>query len=144
VTAVTGQLDWSIVPPAIPSEYATFHDDGSMTIQRMPLVRNFDLTGDGITIDTIVKGTLYADLDPTLSGPLYGPLVVTKKIKGREIVIFEGRFFGRAIVLHTIGQIILHGRGQFAGVTIAVAFDEIGANSEIFTLTGHLFDPCDD
>jgi hypothetical protein len=59
-------------------------------------------------------------------------------------VLFEGRFFGRAVGGLSSGQIILHGRGHFAGVTIAVSFLETGANTEIFTLTGHLFDPCCD
>lgn len=144
VTAVSGQSDWSILPPAIPSEYVTFHEDGSVTIQRMPLVGNFDLTGEGITIDATIKGILNADLDPTFSGPIYGPLVVTRKINGREIVIFEGRFFGRAAGGLSSGQILLQGRGHFAGVTIAVSFLETGANTETFVLTGHLFDPCGD
>jgi hypothetical protein len=144
VTAVTGQSDWLIVPPAIPSEYVTFYEDGSAAIKRMPLAGNFSLAGDDTAIEGIIKGTLNADLDPTLSGPIYGPLVVTKKIKGREIVLLEGRFFGRVNGLLASGQILLHGRGQFAGVTIAVSFLETGANTEIFTLTGHLFDPCGD
>jgi hypothetical protein len=144
VTAVTGQSDWSIVPPAIPSEYVTFHEDGSAAIKRMPLAGNFSLAGDGTTLDATIKGILSADLDPTLSGPIYGPLVVTKKIKGREIVIFEGRFFGRVNGLLASGQIILHGRGHLAGTMIVVSFLETGANTETFVLTGHLFDPCDD
>ena len=43
VTAVTGQSDWSIVSVVIPSEYVTFHDDGSATIERMPLAGKFVL-----------------------------------------------------------------------------------------------------
>lgn len=140
VIAVTGQSDWSIVPPAIPSEYVTFHEDGSATIENMPLAGNLSLTGDGATISALAKGVLNADLDPTLSGPIYGPLVVTKPIKGREVVIFEGRFFGRVNGLLASGQIILHGRGPNAGVTIAVSFLETGANTEIFDLAGHLID----
>lgn len=140
VTAVTGQSDWSIVPPAIPSEYVTFHEDGSATIDRMPLAGNFALTGDGVNIIAIIKGTLNADLDPTLSGPIYGPLVVTRESDGKEKVIFTGSFFGRVNGLLASGQIILRGRGEFAGQTIVVSFLETGANTEVFVLTGHLFD----
>jgi len=140
VIAVIGQSDWSIVSVVIPSEYVTFHDVGSATIERMPLVGKFVLTGDGVAIDATIKGVLSADFDPTLSGPISGPLVVTQKIRNREAVIFDGRFFGRANGLLASGQMILQGRGQYAGVTIAVSFLETGANTEVFDLTGHLFD----
>lgn len=140
VTVVTGQSDWSIVPPAIPSEYVTFHEDGSATIERMPLAGNLALTGDGTPLDATIKGILSADLDPTLSGPIYGPLVVTRQRNGRDKVIFTGSFFGRVTGLLASGQIILRGRGEFAGQTIVVSFLETGANTEIFVLTGHLFD----
>jgi len=141
VIAVTGQSDWSIIPPVIPSEYVTFHEDGGATIKNMPLAGNLLLTGDGTSIRAVAKGILDADLDPTLSGPIYGPLVVTKEVRGREVVIFEGRFFGRVNGLLASGQILLHGRGLNAGVTIAVSFLETGANTEVFDLTGHMFDP---
>ena len=140
VIAVTGQSDWSIVQVAIPSEYVTFFEDGSAAIQDMPLAGNFSLTGEGTTINATIKGILNADLDPTLSGPIYGPLVVTQKIKGRECVIFEGRFFGRVNGLLASGQMLLHGRGHYAGQLIALSFLETGANTETFVLTGHLFD----
>jgi hypothetical protein len=140
VTAVTGQSDWSILPPAIPSKYVTFYADGSATIKRMPLVGNFALTGDGLAIDATIHGILSADLDPTLSGPIYGPLVVTQRIRGKDKTIFTGNFFGRVNSLLASGQIILGGHGEFAGVTIVVSFLETGANTETFVLTGHLFD----
>ena len=140
VTAVTGQSDWAIVPPAIPSEHVTFHEDGSTTIDRMPLAGNFALTGDGVNIIGIAKGILTADLDQTLSGPIYGPFIVTRESQGKEKVIFTGSFFGRVNGLLASGQIILRGRGEFAGQTIVVSFLETGANTEVFVLTGHLFD----
>ena len=111
-----------------------------MIAPRLPLVGNFALTGDGVAIGTTIKGVLSANLDPTLSGPIYGPLVVTQKIRNREAVIFEGRFFGRVSGLLASGQMILQGRGHFAGVTIAVSFLETGANTETFVLTGHVLD----
>ena len=70
-----------------------------MIAPRLPLAGNFALTGDGVAIGTTIRGVLSANLDPTLSGPIYGPLVVTQKIRNREAVIFEGRFFGR-VSLH--------------------------------------------
>ena len=140
VAAVTGQSDWSIVPVVIPSDYVTFYDDGSATIARMPLAGNFALTGDGAAINGVVKGILSADLDPTLSGPIYGPLLITQESHGKEKVIFTGSFFGRVNGLLASGQIILRGRGEFTGQTIAVSFLETDANTEVFVLTGHLLD----
>ncbi len=140
VVAVTGQSDWSIVPPAIPSEYVTFHEDGGATIKNMPLAGNLLLAGDGASVGGLARGILNANLDPTLSGPIYGPIVVTREVRGRDVVIFEGRFFGRVNGLLASGQILLHGRGPNAGMTIAVSFLETGANTEVFDLTGHLFD----
>jgi hypothetical protein len=138
--AVTGQSDWSIVPPAIPSEYVTFHDDGTVTIERLPLAGVFSITGDGTGLEATIKGVLSADLDPTLTGPIYGPLLLTQTVKGREVVIFEGRFFGRVDNLLASGLILFHGRGHYTGVTIAVSFLETGNNTETFILNGHWYD----
>jgi hypothetical protein len=54
----------------IPSKYVTFYDDGSATIERMPLAGNFAWTGDGAAINATITGILSADLDPTLSRPI--------------------------------------------------------------------------
>jgi len=140
VVAVNGQSDWHILPPAIPSEYVTFHPDGRVTMQDMPLAGNFALTGDGVSIQGVVTTTLSADLDPTLSGPIYGPGVVTQNIGGKEKIIFKGEFFGRAYGLLATGQILFHGIGEYAGTTIALSFQETEANNEVFILTGHLMD----
>ena len=140
VAAVSGQSDWSIVPPAIPSKYVTFFQDGSARIRKMPLKGNFSLTGGGSMIEGTASGVLDADFDPTLSGPIYGPFMVTQQKNGKDKVIFTGSFFGRANGLLASGQIVLRGRGEFAGQTIVVSFLETGANTEVFVLTGHLFD----
>lgn len=140
VVAVTGQSDWSILPPAIPSEYVTFHEDGRVTMRSMPLTGLFSLLGNGVNLGGTAHGILNADLDPTLSGPIYGPISVTRKVKGKDKVIFKGSFFGRVNSLLASGQILLEGKGEYAGVTIVVAFLETGANTETFVLNGHLLD----
>ena len=140
VNVVTGQCDWSIVPPAIPSKYITFYQDGSAAIRKMPLKGNFSLVGSGVMIEGTASGVLDSDLDPTLSGPIYGPMVIAQQKNGKEKVIFSGSFFGRVNGLLASGQIVLRGRGEFSGQTIVVSFLETGANTEVFTLVGHLFD----
>jgi len=140
VIAVAGQSDWWILPPAIPSEYVTFHPDGSVTMRDMPLAGNFEMDGDGVSIQGVITGELNADLDPTLSGPIYGPVVVTQTIEGKEKIIFKGEFFGTVTALLASGQVVFHGVGPYAGTRVASSFQETEANSEVFTYTGHLLD----
>jgi hypothetical protein len=140
VVAVEGQSDWWILPPAIPSKYVTFHPDGSVTMRDMPLAGNFEMHGDGISIQAVISGELNADLDPTFSGPIYGPVVVTQTVKGKEKIIFKGQFFGTVNSLLASGQLLLRGVGQYAGTTVATSFQETEANSELFLHTGHLLD----
>jgi hypothetical protein len=140
VVAVSGQSDWWILPPEIPSDYVTFLPDGGLTIQNMPLVGNFSLAGEGTTVTGVISGILDANLDPTLSGPITGPLVVTVSHNGIDHIAFEGEFFGRVNGLLASGQMILNGRGHYAGKTIALSLLETGPNTELFDLTGHLID----
>jgi hypothetical protein len=138
VTAVSGQSDWSLV--SIDPAYIT-SDGTSITIRDMPLAGRFALAGDGTVVEATIKGILDADLDMSGTGQIYGPLVLTQRVRGHEVPIFHGRFFGRTDQWLASGQILLHGRGRFAGMTIAVSFVETGPDTETFTLTGHLFDP---
>jgi hypothetical protein len=80
VVAVTGQSDWSLIP--IDPKYITADEDG-ITIRRMPLAGLFTLSGDGLSLDAIIKGMLNADLDLTGTGSIYGPLVLTQKLRGQ-------------------------------------------------------------
>jgi hypothetical protein len=137
---ITGQSDWSIIPPQIPSEYVTFHPDGGLTIKDMPLKGNFHLNGDGIDLDAFAWGVLNAEIDANLNGPIHGPFTVTQVIKGKEKIIFQGVFFGSVTELRASGQIVLQGRGHCAGLSIAVSFLETDNNTEVFTLTGEMFD----
>jgi hypothetical protein len=137
---VIGQSDWLIIPPQIPSEYVTFHPDGGLTIKDMPLKGNFHLTGDGVELEGFGLGILNAEIDADLNGPIYGPLTVTEVIKGKEKVIFQGAFFGTVTQLRASGQIVLQGRGHCAGMSIAVSYLETDNNTEVFNLTGDLFD----
>ena len=140
VIAVSGQSDWWILPPEIPSEYVTFLPDGGLTIQNMPLRGNFSLAGEGSTIVGVMSGILDANLDPTLSGPIKGPLVITVIENGKSHIAFEGEFFGKANGLLASVQMILNGRGHYAGKTIALTVLETGPNTELFDMTGYLID----
>jgi hypothetical protein len=140
IVAVTGQSDWSLLPPQIPSEYVTFHEDGGLTILDMPLRGLFHVSGEGVDIQAEGSGILTAILDPTLSGPIFGPLTVTQEVKGKDKVIFQGKFVGKVTGLLASGEIFLEGRGHFAGVTIVVSFLETGANTEVFDLTGYVLE----
>ena len=140
VIAVSGQSDWWILPPEIPSEYVTFLPDGGLTIQNMPLIGNFSLAGEGTAIVGVMSGVLDANLDPTLSGPITGPLVITVTENGKSHIAFEGEFFGRVNGLLASVQMILNGRGHYAGMTIALSVLETGPNTELFDMTGYLID----
>jgi hypothetical protein len=137
VLAVTGQSDWSLIQ--VDPNYITVGADG-ITIRRMPLAGQFALRGDGLALDATIKGILDADLDLAGTGSIYGPLVLTQNVKGHDVPVFKGRFFGRTDTWLASGLILLHGLGRFEGVTIALSFLETGPNDEVFTLTGHLFD----
>jgi hypothetical protein len=138
--SISGQCDWSIIPPEIPSEYVTFHPDGGLTIQDMPLKGNFLVTGDGVELEGLALGVLNAEIDANLNGYIQGPFTVVQLIKGKEKIAFQGEFFGTLAELRSSGQIVLQGRGHCAGLTVVVSFLETGNSSEVFTLTGDLFD----
>lgn len=139
VAPVTGQSDWSILGPQIPSEYVTFGLD-SITIREMPLKGNFHVSGEGVEITAIGSGILSADLDLIGTGSIWGSIVVAETVKGKEKVIFKGGFVGSTLGLLASGEIVLEGRGHYAGITIVVSFLETEPNSEVFILNGTLVD----
>lgn len=138
VTAVSGQSDWSLIP--VDPKYIT-SDGIRIMIRGMPLAGLFHLGGAATSLDATIHGVLSADLDMTGTGQIYGPLVLTQNLQGKDIPAFEGRFFGRTDTWLASGQILLQGRGCYAGVTIALSFLETGPDTETFHLNGHLFDP---
>jgi hypothetical protein len=137
VAAVAGQSDWSLL--TLDPSYITT-DGISITIRDMPLAGRFNLMGDDVAIEGTIHGILDADLDMNGTGPIYGTLVVTQSIRGKEKKTFDGRFFGRTNGWLASGQILLQGRGHSAGTTIIVSFLETGPDTETFLLNGHLFD----
>jgi hypothetical protein len=137
---ISGQSDWLIVPPVIPSEYVTFHPDGGFTIKGMPLKGNIHLSAAGFDVEGFAYGILDAEIDANLNGPIVGPMSITEVINGKEKVVFDGAFFGSVAQLRASGQIVFEGRGHYAGMTISVSLLETDNNSEIFTLTGALLD----
>ena len=106
----------------------------------MPLKGNFLVTGDGIELEGFASGVLNAEIDANLNGAIHGPFTVTQLIKGKEKVIFQGAYSGTLTELRASGQIVLQGRGHCAGSSIVVSFLETDNNTEVFTLTGDLFE----
>jgi hypothetical protein len=136
--AVTGSMDWSIVPPNLPA-YVIPGTDGDLYLRNMPLVGRFQLTGERVSIDAKLSVQLSGELDATGTGVLWAPAIVTATIGGVKTIIFEGPATADTVGLVSVGEAALRGRGPYEGSTLEFTFEEIEpGNSDTYTVKGQL------
>lgn len=136
--AVTGNFDWSIVPPNL-TVYIIPGTDGDLYLRNMPLVGAFNLTGDKVSLQAKLSVQLSGELDATGTGVLWAPAVITATVEGVKTIIFEGQATADTVGLVSIGKATLSGRGPYEGKKLEFTFEEIGpGNSDTYTLKGQL------
>ena len=136
--AVTGNFDWSIVPPNL-TAYIIPGTDGDLYLRNMPLVGAFNLTGDKVSIQAKISVQLSGELDATATGVLWAPSVITATVEGVKTIIFEGQAKADTVGLVSTGKATLSGRGPYEGQQLEFTFEEIGpGNSDTYTLKGQL------
>ncbi len=137
-TTVTGNFDWSLVPPNL-GPHLTPGTDGDLYLRHLPLAGKFTLTGTGVALDAKIHVDLNGELDTTGTGVMWGTTVINAVIDGVKTLIFEGAGSADTVGLVSIGKMTLSGRGPFAGSKLEFAFEEIGpGNSDTYTLKGQL------
>lgn len=137
-TAVTGNFDWSLVPPNL-GPYLIPGTDGDLYVRHLPLAGKFTLAGKGVALEAKIHVDLNMELDVTGTGVVWGTTVITATIDGAKTIIFEGSGSADTVGLVSIGTMTLSGRGPFAGRRLEFTFEEIGpGNSDTYTLRGQL------
>lgn len=137
-TAVTGNFDWTLVPPNL-GAYLIPGTDGDLYLRHLPLAGSFTLTGKGVALNAKIHVDLNGELDVTGTGVLWGTTVITATMDGAKTIIFEGSGSADTVGLVSIGKMSLSGRGPFADSKLEFTFEEIGpGNSDTYTLKGQL------
>ncbi|MCZ7634729.1 MAG: hypothetical protein M5U12_00815 [Verrucomicrobia bacterium] len=136
--AVTGNFDWSIVPPNL-GPFITPGTDGDLYLRHLPLVGNFTLAGKGVALDAKIHVDLNGELDGTGTGVVWGTTVITATIGGAKTIIFQGSGSADTVGLVSVGTMTLSGRGPFADSKLEFTFEEIGpGDSNTYNFQGSL------
>lgn len=137
-TAVSGNFDWSIVPPNLGPSIIP-GTDGDLYLRHLALVGRFTLNGKGVAIDAKIHVDLSGELDPSGTGVVWGPGTITATIDGVKTIIFEGQGTANEVHLVAVGKMSLTGRGLYEGTQLELAFEEIGpGDSNTYTFKGAL------
>lgn len=137
-TAVTGNFDWSLVPPNL-GPYLIPGTDGDLYVRHLPLAGRFTLTGKGVALDAKIHVDLNMELDVVGTGVVWGTTVITATIDGAKTIVFEGSGSADTVGLVSIGTMTLSGRGPYQATKLEFTFEEIGpGNTDTYTLKGQL------
>lgn len=124
-TAVTGYIDFSIVPANL-GPYTIQGTDGDLYVRHLPLVGKFTLNGRGIKLDAKVHVDFSAEFDITGTGVAWFPVTITTTLNGVKTLIFEGQGNASEVSLVSVGNVSLKGRGPYEGMNLEFRFEEIG------------------
>jgi len=136
-TPIAGGWAWSIVPPFSGPGKIIPLPSGNVHLRDVAASGPISLTGSGIALEGILTTSISGNLDATLSGPLHGSTTLKSVIDGVETVIFEGVFTGKTVSLLTRGNVMLHGRGPCAGLSLHFQFVEVPPMN-VYTFEGYL------
>jgi hypothetical protein len=137
-TAVSGNFDWTIVPPNL-GPHIIPGTDGDLHLRHLPLVGKFTLNGKGVVLEAKIHVDLNGELDPTGTGVVWGPGTITATIDGVKTIVFEGQGTANEVNLVAVGKMSLSGRGPYEGSNLELTFEEIGpGDSNTYTFTGCL------
>jgi hypothetical protein len=124
-TAVTGYIDFSIVPPNL-GPYTLPGTDGDLYVRHLPLVGKFTLAGKGITLDAKINVDFNAEFDVTGTGVAWFPVTITATVNGVKTIIFDGQGSANEVLLVSTGNVSLKGCGPYRGMKLEFSFEEIG------------------
>ncbi|HAB15020.1 MAG TPA: hypothetical protein PLX89_18120 [Verrucomicrobiota bacterium] len=137
-TAVSGYLDWSIIPVNL-GPYLIVGTDGDLYIRHLPLVGPFTLAGRGISLEAKIQVDFNAEFDATGTGVIWMPVTITDTIDGVKTIIFEGQARGHEVNLIASATVSLAGRGPYEGSKLEIIVEELGpGDSNTYTFTGEL------
>jgi len=139
-TSITGGWAWSIMPPFSGPGEITPLPGGNVLLRGVAASGVFSFTGGGVALNATITASINGNLDETLSGPIYGSTTLTAVIDGVETVIFEGPFAGQSVGLLTEGNVMLQGRGPYAGMSLHFNFVEVPP-MDVYTFEGYLLNP---
>jgi hypothetical protein len=136
--AVTGNMDFSIVPPNL-GPYLIPGSDGDLYLRHLPLVGKFTLSGKNIALEGKLHVDLNGELDITGTGVVWFPTTITATIAGVKTILFEGQGQANEVSLVATGKASLKGRGPYEGMKLELTFQELPpGDSNKFAYTGHL------